>query len=50
VRTILVPFDRLRESSLIVLFVDASKLGIPDEVTAHPAITAMEDAANDIKT
>ena len=44
------PFDGVRKCSLTALFSDAYKLDIPDEVMAHPTITAMEDAANDFKT
>lgn len=45
-----VSFRYLRGLSLIVNPTDAYKLDVPDEVMAHPAIVAMEEAANDFKT
>jgi hypothetical protein len=38
------------DSSLIVLFSDAYKLGIPDQAMAHPEIASMEDVAENFKT
>jgi len=46
----MVSFFCLRELSLTISPTDAYKLDIPDEVMAHPAIVAMEEAANDFKT
>lgn len=39
-----------RKLSLTVFPTDAYKLDVSDEVMAHPAIVAMEEAANDFKT
>jgi len=46
----MVSCHRLRNLPLTVFPTDAYMLDVPDEVMAHPAIVAMEEAANDFKT